>query len=128
MDNTLRVWDIRPFAPEQRCVKIFQGHSHNFEKNLLRCAWSPDGSRVSCGSADRFVYVWDSMSRRLLYKLPGHNSSVNQTDFHPVENISKLNWNRICWGEWGIPNAAKLEKNLNNLNIWLKLGSIVEDS
>jgi len=87
MDNTLRVWDVRPFAPEQRCVKMFQGHSHNFEKNLLRCAWSPDGSRVSCGSADRFVYVWDAVSRRLIYKLPGHNSSVNQTDFHPVENI-----------------------------------------
>lgn len=32
MDMTARVWDIRPFAPEARCVKIFQGHQHNFEK------------------------------------------------------------------------------------------------
>ena len=26
------MWDIRPFAPPQRCMKVFSGHSHNFEK------------------------------------------------------------------------------------------------
>lgn len=46
MDNTLRIWDIRPYVPGERCVKIFQGHQHNFEKNLIRCAWSHDGSQV----------------------------------------------------------------------------------
>lgn len=87
MDNTLRVWDIRPFAPEERCVNTFTGHQHNFEKNLLRCAWSPDGLKVSCGSADRFVYVWDATTGRIAYKLPGHNGSVNDVDFHPKEPI-----------------------------------------
>lgn len=87
MDNTLRVWDIRPYAPQERCVKIFTGHQHNFEKNLLRCAWSPDGSKVSAGSADRFMYIWDTTSRRILYKLPGHNGSVNDVDFHKNEPI-----------------------------------------
>lgn len=28
----MRVWDVRPFAPKERCVKIFQGNVHNFEK------------------------------------------------------------------------------------------------
>ncbi|XP_063951184.1 U5 small nuclear ribonucleoprotein 40 kDa protein-like [Lytechinus pictus] len=87
MDNTLRIWDVRPFASPERCVKIFQGHQHNFEKNLLRCSWSPDGSKVAAGSADRHVYVWDTTSRRILYKLPGHVGSVNQIDFHPHEPI-----------------------------------------
>lgn len=87
MDNTVRIWDVRPFAPAERCVKLMQGHSHNFEKNLLRCAWAPDGSKVAAGSADRFVYVWDTTSRRLLYKLPGHTGSVNDVDFHPLEPI-----------------------------------------
>lgn len=32
VSGTVRVWDIRPFAPKERCVKIFQGHVHNFEK------------------------------------------------------------------------------------------------
>lgn len=44
-DNTVRAWDVRPLAPKQRCVKIFQGSVHNFEKNLLRCSWSPAGAR-----------------------------------------------------------------------------------
>uniref|UniRef100_A0A8C0B5X3 U5 small nuclear ribonucleoprotein 40 kDa protein n=1 Tax=Buteo japonicus TaxID=224669 RepID=A0A8C0B5X3_9AVES len=89
MDNTVRIWDVRPFAPKERCVKIFQGNVHNFEKNLLRCSWSPDGSKIAGGSADRFVYVWDTTSRRILYKLPGHAGSVNELAFHPEEPISK---------------------------------------
>ena len=28
----VRVWDIRPFATQERCVNILMGHSHNFEK------------------------------------------------------------------------------------------------
>lgn len=32
MDNSLRVWDIRAFAPQERCVKMMVGHQHNFEK------------------------------------------------------------------------------------------------
>merc|ERR1711879_342979 len=104
MENTLRVWDIRPFAPEERCVKIITGHQfalksprerarltnrlqHNFEKNLLHCKWSPDGAMVAAGSADRFVYVWDTATRRILYKLPGHLGSVNDVDFHLIEPI-----------------------------------------
>uniref|UniRef100_A0A8C4UDN3 U5 small nuclear ribonucleoprotein 40 kDa protein n=1 Tax=Falco tinnunculus TaxID=100819 RepID=A0A8C4UDN3_FALTI len=55
MDNTVRIWDVRPFAPKERCVKIFQGNVHNFEKNLLRCSWSPDGSKIAGGSADSNV-------------------------------------------------------------------------
>ena len=53
MDNTLRVWDSRPFCTGERCVKVLTGHNHNFEKNLLHCAWSPDGAMVAAGSSDR---------------------------------------------------------------------------
>lgn len=88
MDNTLRVWDIRPYADEDnRCTKVFAGHAHSFEKNLLRCDWSPDGSKVTGGSADRMVYVWEASTRRLIYKLPGHTGSVNEVVFHPKEPI-----------------------------------------
>ena len=37
---------MRPYAPANRCTKVFAGHVHTFEKNLLRCDWSPDGSKV----------------------------------------------------------------------------------
>jgi len=87
MDCTAKIWDIRPFGPPNRCVKSFMGHQHNFEKNLLRCAWSPGSDRISAGSSDRFVYVWEVASSRIVYKLPGHQGSVNETDFHPNEPI-----------------------------------------
>ena len=65
---------------------------------LLKCAWSPDGERVTCGSADRFyaciitsvffcvtlvfdvriVHIWDASSCKELYYLPGHKGSVNE--------------------------------------------------
>ena len=87
MDNTVRLWDVRPFVAGQRQIKIFMGAQHGFEKNLLRCSWSPDGSRVAAGSADRCVYVWETSSRRVLYKLPGHDGSVNDVQFHPQEPV-----------------------------------------
>ena len=123
IDGTLRVWDVRPYAPQERCVAVYQvrysfrhpqntkiialsppgvllvgsnfnfskissqGHHHNFEKKLLRCAWSPDDKKITCGSADKLVNVWDCSSRRLLYKLPGHLGSVNEVQFHPSEPI-----------------------------------------
>jgi len=87
MDCTARIWDIRPFASSQRCQKILTGHQHNFEKNLIKCAWSPDGHKVVCGSSDRYVYVWEVSSRKIAYKLPGHQGSVNAVDLHPKEPI-----------------------------------------
>ena len=87
MDSSLRIWDVRPFAPADRCIKVFNGAVHNFEKNLLRCNWAPDGRRICTGSADRFVYVFDTTTRNILYKLPGHVGSVNEVDFHPKEPI-----------------------------------------
>lgn len=87
MDNTCRVWDIRPYCSTDRCKAILQGHTHNFEKNLLRCRWSKDGQMIAAGSADRFVYVWDFHTKKILYKLPGHTGSVNDIDFHPLEPI-----------------------------------------
>uniref|UniRef100_A0A2K1Y4Y7 Uncharacterized protein n=1 Tax=Populus trichocarpa TaxID=3694 RepID=A0A2K1Y4Y7_POPTR len=67
MDNKLCIWDMRPFAPQNRCVKIFEGHQHNnFEKNF----WSPDGSMVTAVQIAWLIY-----------------ESVNECVFHPTEPI-----------------------------------------
>lgn len=57
--------------------------------NALLCtpvSW-PAVLQVTAGSADRMVYIWDAASRHMLYKLPGHTGSVNETAFHPNEPI-----------------------------------------
>ncbi|KAG2177425.1 hypothetical protein INT44_007936 [Umbelopsis vinacea] len=87
MDNTTRMWDVKPFAPTDRCVKVFEGAPHGYEKNLIRPCWSPDGNQIASGSSDRSVVIWDVASRKILYKLPGHKGCVNDVDWHPKEPI-----------------------------------------
>ncbi len=57
------------------------------QNHLIRAAWSPDGSRVAAGSADRCVYVWDTTSKAVQYRLPGHKGVVNCVAFHPTQPI-----------------------------------------
>ena len=88
MDNTARAWDVRPYAPAERCTSVFVGHSAGAEKALLRCAWSgSDGRWVSAGSADAAVHVWEAASGAPVYRLPGHEGSVHAVAFHPTEPI-----------------------------------------
>jgi Prp8 binding protein len=82
---------VRPFVVGKngntRLEKTLMGASHNFEKNLLRCAWNHDDTLVSAGSADRIAYVWNVESGQLVHRLGGHHGSINETSFHPQRNI-----------------------------------------
>lgn len=97
MDCSLRAWNIQPFVSgvssgdvEQgsaRYEKLFQGHHHGAEKNLLKCDWSRKMDLVCAGSADRVVHIWDTSTSEVAYKLPGHVGSVNDVCFHPHQNV-----------------------------------------
>jgi len=101
MDNTLRLWDVRPYVTGKRQGNSYDSCKHDFQMQLLKVAWNADGTRISGGSADSFVYITDTASRRVLYKLPGHAGSVNEVDFHPKEPIiaSCSNDKKIFLGE-----------------------------
>lgn len=102
LDNTLRIWDIRPYFSStsassgnmsnnnhnsrNRNIKVLSGHRHGNDKNLLRCNWSCDDRLVSCGSADQIVHIWDTQTGEELYALPGHKGTVNEVSFHPSSN------------------------------------------
>merc|ERR1712093_914348 len=87
MDNTLRIWDMRPYASKSRIEKIMTGHIHTFEKNLIKCDWSADGSLVSAGSGDNTSCIWDVTSRKIVNKIPGHVGSVNEVVFNQKQPI-----------------------------------------
>ena len=84
-DGALREWDVRPFAPADRCARVFVGARHGPDKALHRCAYSADGGRVAAGGADGAVTVWSGKTGAPEYVLPGHSGSVNDVAFHPLE-------------------------------------------
>ncbi|TMS18318.1 U5 small nuclear ribonucleoprotein 40 kDa protein [Larimichthys crocea] len=87
-------------------VHVSSYYCNSSPHNLLRCSWSTDGSKIAAGSADRFVYIWDTTSRRILYKLPGHAGSVNEVAFHPEEPIVRGEADGgdggCSWGDGGV--------------------------
>lgn len=86
-DSTVRTWDVRAFGPADRALQVYDGSVAGLEQNLLRPAWSADGSKLAAGSSDRTAVVWETHSRRILYKLAGHLGSVNAVSFSPLEPI-----------------------------------------
>ena len=89
-DGTVRTWDIRPFAPTDRHIKIYDGAPAGIERNLIRASWDPKGEKIAAGSGDRTVVVWEVRTGKLLNKLPGHKGTVNDVCFSPGdEPISK---------------------------------------
>ena len=103
LDDTLRIWDVRPFAPEPRpgdtesprLYRTLTGAPIGFENILMKAAWSMDGERVASGSADRTCTIWEYVATTnlsvekgaILYKLPGHRGTCTAVDMHPREPI-----------------------------------------
>lgn len=88
-DSTVRTWDIRPFAPQDRAIKTFDGAQAGLEKNLIRACWDLEGKRVAAGGGDGTATIWDSKSGRMLHKLPGHKGAVNDVRISPDGSMSK---------------------------------------
>ena len=64
-----------------------KAYGRYYERSYVLFGSRVSAAQVSAGSADRMVYIWDAASRALLYQLPGHSGSVNETAFHPSEPI-----------------------------------------
>lgn len=99
-DDTLRIWDVRPFAPEPnpadpnantanpRLYRTLRGTTFGgFENLLIKAGWSADGEKVVAGGADRTCTIWDVESSTILYKLPGHRGTCTAAVFHPREPV-----------------------------------------
>lgn len=83
MDNTVRTWDVRSFVSgDDRSLHVFDGAPNSIEQNIHRVRFNNDGSKIAAGSGDRTAVIWDSHTRKILYKLQGHIGSVNDVSFN----------------------------------------------
>lgn len=46
-DSCLRIWQVSPIHLKDRCVGFFHSSESFGNKHLIRCAWSPSGTKVS---------------------------------------------------------------------------------
>lgn len=95
MDDSVRIWDVRPYAPDvprgamhdPRLVRTLTGMLFGFESLLIKGSWSADGEHVASGGGDRSCTVWNVESGKIEYKLPGHRGSCTAAIFHPREPV-----------------------------------------
>ncbi|MCZ7579184.1 MAG: hypothetical protein M5U18_19940 [Dehalococcoidia bacterium] len=67
----------------------FTGHADD----VLTARFSPDGSRVVTGSADRTARIWNAATGELLAVLAGHRSNVVSAIFSPKgDRVLTVSW------------------------------------
>lgn len=85
-DNAVRAHNIQPFvsSAKSRHIHTYNGaQASHTELNLVRAKWNSDGTKIACGSQDGTLVAWDTLSHRLVQKVPGHIGCVNDVCFHP---------------------------------------------
>ncbi|KAF3660550.1 putative ion channel CASTOR-like isoform X1 [Capsicum annuum] len=86
-DGTAKLWDMCQRGAIQTFPERFQITAVSFSDASYKICTGGIDNDVTAGGSDRMVYVWDTTSRHILYKLPGHTGSVNECVFHPNEPI-----------------------------------------
>jgi Prp8 binding protein len=86
MDNTLRCWDVKPYASGDRCVKVFLGAQHSYERGLIKCNWSKSGAQGTPPPLARR----DRATRPLLPLQPQPPARASANTHHRVRAL-------LCW-------------------------------
>lgn len=78
-DNTVRVWDTKPFMADEKSRELLclTDAPNGIEQATLKARWSSDGEHIIAGSADRTVAIWKGDTGRLVRKVGGHSGCVN---------------------------------------------------
>ncbi|SBT74896.1 U5 snrnp-specific protein, putative [Plasmodium malariae] len=85
-DETICFWDIQPFPCDEQLLFRLNSPKFNIDYNLIKLSFNND-NLLACGSGDNYLYIYDYKQKVLKFTLPGHNSTINDVAFHPLEEI-----------------------------------------
>ncbi|MEE1097327.1 MAG: hypothetical protein U0K83_03255, partial [Bacteroidales bacterium] len=60
-----------------KCLQTLEGHS----KYVRYVAYSPDGTKIISGSADKTIKIWNANTGECLKTLEGHSDWVNSVAY-----------------------------------------------
>ena len=83
MGTGVRLWE----AATGQLIRTFKGHADA----VSSVAFSPDGTRLLSGSADKTLRLWDVATGRLIRTFEGHADLVSSVAFSP-------DGTRAAWG------------------------------
>ena len=85
-DSKLCVWSTKT----KECEVEIEGAGGDYNESINCCSISPDGRTVACGLANKRIALWDTRTWKLLQKLDGHGSGVEDLCFVPGFSNDKL--------------------------------------
>ncbi|HEY0867393.1 MAG TPA: AAA-like domain-containing protein, partial [Fimbriimonas sp.] len=77
--------------------------------------WSPHGSMLAAACADRKVYLWDTVQRRMSAELEGHESVVTDLEFSPSGRLlASFGWDgtTILWNPYAKRRVVRMKSGL----------------
>ncbi len=90
MDRTVRIWNLESdelmytLQPEGFVVFTKSGPVSNPISVPMTCVcFSPDGTLLATGGADRVVRLWDTKTGQMLRQFEGHRMTVTAVSFSP---------------------------------------------
>jgi WD40 repeat protein len=86
-DDTIRVWDATAGADKFSVARMHENRTystlHEILHDVYSIAFSPDGTKIVCGSKDAIIRLWDSTTGVRVTEIRGHQSSVLSVNFSP---------------------------------------------
>ena len=81
---------VHSTAESKECMVEIEGAGGDYNESINCCDISSDGRVLACGLANKRIALWDTRMWKLLQKLDGHASSVEDLCFVPGFGQEKL--------------------------------------